>query len=67
MNCETCFHKEHDAGQCKKCNCGQSDLIHSSYGFINSNPIELDDYINRIYNNAETVRYHNRGHYKVCQ
>ena len=25
--CETCQHAGHEAGECKKCNCGQSELI----------------------------------------
>lgn len=28
-NCEICNHPEHEAGQCKQCNCGQSEMIKS--------------------------------------
>lgn len=32
-NCADCGHSPHDAGECRKCNCGQSEVIqpHTKY------------------------------------
>lgn len=29
MECADCKHAEHEAGQCKQCNCGESHIVHS--------------------------------------
>lgn len=29
-DCKICKHKDHDLGKCKQCNCGQSEIMHST-------------------------------------
>jgi hypothetical protein len=31
--CEVCNHLEHEAGECKQCNCGADDIIYPSRRF----------------------------------
>lgn len=44
--CMTCNHGTHDAGRCKQCNCGESEVVHGRYG-ANHHSSEVD-YANRI-------------------
>jgi primosomal protein N' len=34
MNCEVCYHADHDAGRCKQCNCGSSEVVATGTGLI---------------------------------
>lgn len=48
MDCPVCNHEEHNASQCKQCNCGQSEIIQPldkpSYG----PEVEYGDYLLNI-------------------
>jgi hypothetical protein len=55
MNCTICNHDEHDAGQCKRCNCGESEIIQRTLPprmFANK---DFGEYVNRIYTKADTL------------
>lgn len=61
-NCGICNHAEHQAGGCKQCNCGSSEIIHprSSVKLIED---DYGDYMTRIYNRSPVVR-HTKVNYK---
>jgi hypothetical protein len=58
-SCLTCNHQEHDAGQCKQCNCGESEIIRPRTWL----PIHwsqraaegFGDYLNRLYTKSPVV------------
>lgn len=54
-NCQICNHAEHKAGQCKQCNCGQSEIIHprSSVKILEG---DYGDHVTRIYNRSNIPR-----------
>jgi len=31
--CDTCNHKDHDAGRCDRCNCGEAEIVHPTGGW----------------------------------
>lgn len=55
--CVTCNHKDHDAGRCSKCNCGESERIHygESMGWGGYNA-DLSESVNHIYNASGELR-----------
>ena len=65
QRCLTCNHSEHESGRCKQCNCGENDVVRPkrSFYFLTA---DYGDHINRIYRNANVVRYE-KGAYKLCQ
>jgi len=64
-SCATCNHDEHKVGQCKKCNCGESEIVHPGRSWY-SLKRDFGDYINLIYNSPRVVRYE-KGEYKSCR
>lgn len=52
--CGVCHHDDHDAGRCKKCNCGESEIVRPrTYGRIRHT--DLGDYVERIYATPSTI------------
>lgn len=52
MSCSTCNHADHDAGRCKQCNCGESEI-----GFNTSN--------SRAYESARSLRMQERDDFNL--
>lgn len=48
MTCPVCEHAEHHAGECKRCNCGESEICHPSGTAVHVLE-DVSDYLTRIY------------------
>lgn len=62
VGCDICKHETHAAGQCKRCNCGESEIIHSRGHVVMING-DFGDYVNKIYQRP-TVVFRER-HYRT--
>lgn len=66
MDCFECNHETHDAGRCKKCNCGQSEIVSNSVGFIRVFDPDYASYLEGVYANTHPIT-NDKGDYQLCQ
>jgi hypothetical protein len=63
-DCGICNHDEHDAGRCRRCNCGSSEIV--SRSFVVALPeIEFTTSLGRLYDRTDR-ELSGKGDYKLC-
>lgn len=66
--CLICSHETHEAGRCKQCNCGESEVVHARPGGNSQVFPEhtFDDSLAQIYHTTATATIHGERFYH-CQ
>jgi hypothetical protein len=65
MSCKTCNHEDHNAGKCKQCNCGESEVIKSEDTSF-SLPSDYGDYLKNVREKWNELD-NEKGDYKICR